>query len=215
MMDFSFKHVLGIFAFRTAAFSVVACALGAGGCGSSGGVILEPEAQGPTSEYKIGPGDTLDVFVWNNPEISTTVPVRPDGMVSTPLVEDIVAVGKTPSQLARDIEKVLAEYIRSPQVNVIVTEFVGTFGAQIRVVGQAAEPQALAYRHRMTLLDVMIEVGGLTEFAAGNRAKVIRRADGEQVEIDVNVKDLLEDGDMEENLAMQPGDVVVIPESRF
>ena len=169
----------------------------------------------PSGDYIIGPGDRLQVFVWRNPDISATVPVRPDGKISTPLVEDMVAVGKTPSALARDIEEVLSEYIRSPQVNVIVEGFVGTFGEQIRVVGQAAQPQALPYRDRMTLLDVMIEAGGLTEFAAGNRARVVRTRDGETEEIRVRLHDLLNRGDISQNIAMRPGDVVIIPESFF
>ncbi len=173
------------------------------------------ESPAPASDYIIGPGDTLQIFVWRNPDISATVPVRPDGKISTPLVEDMTAVGKTPSRLARDIEEVLSEYIRSPQVNVIVEGFVGTFGEQIRVVGQAAQPQSLPYRDRMTLLDVMIEVGGLTEFAAGNRARVIRTRDGEQEEIRVRLNDLMNRGDMSQNISMRPGDVVVIPESFF
>jgi polysaccharide biosynthesis/export protein len=167
-------------------------------------------------EYIIGPGDQLRVFVWRNPDISATVPVRPDGRISTPLVEDMVAVGKTPTQLARDIEGELAEYIRSPQVNIIVENFVGTFSEQIRVVGQAAEPRSLPYRERMTLLDVMIEVGGLTQFAAGNRARVVRQnSDGGTQEIRVRLHDLLNRGDIKQNILMYPGDVVIIPESFF
>jgi polysaccharide export outer membrane protein len=167
------------------------------------------------NEYIIGPGDRLSVFVWRNEDISVTVPVRPDGKISTPLVEDMQAVGKTPTQLARDIEAVLQEFVRMPQVNIIVEEFVGTFGEQIRVVGQAAEPQALAYRERLTLLDVMIEVGGLTEFASGNRARVVRNESGQSREIHVRLDDLMNDGDMTQNIAMRPGDVVVIPGSFF
>jgi polysaccharide biosynthesis/export protein len=167
------------------------------------------------NEYIIGPGDRLSVFVWRNEDISVTVPVRPDGKISTPLVEDMQAVGKTPTQLARDIEAVLQEFVRMPQVNIIVEEFVGTFGEQIRVVGQAAEPQALAYRERLTLLDVMIEVGGLTEFASGNRARVVRNESGQSREIHVRIDDLMNDGDMTQNIAMRPGDVVVIPGSFF
>jgi len=168
------------------------------------------------AEYRIGPGDRLQVFVWRNADISATVPVRPDGKISTPLVEDMVAVGKTPSQLARDIEGVLQAYIKSPKVNVIVEAFVGTFSDQVRVVGQAAQPRALPYRESMTLLDVMNEVGGLTAFAAGNRALVVRKApDGSTNEIKVRLADLLDDGDMEENIPVQAGDVVIIPESMF
>jgi polysaccharide export outer membrane protein len=167
-------------------------------------------------DYRIGPGDRLQVFVWRNSDISATVPVRPDGKISTPLVEDMVAVGKTPSQLARDIEAVLSAYIKSPKVNVIVEAFVGTFSDQVRVVGQAAQPRALPYRESMTLLDVMIEVGGLTAFAAGNRALVVRKApDGSTNEIKVRLSDLLDDGDMSENIPVQAGDVVIIPESMF
>ena len=168
------------------------------------------------AEYRIGPGDRLQVFVWRNADVSATVPVRPDGKISTPLVEDMVAVGKTPSQLARDIEGVLQAYIKSPKVNVIVEAFVGTFSDQVRVVGQAAQPRALPYRESMTLLDVMIEVGGLTAFAAGNRALVVRKApDGSTNEIKVRLADLLDDGVMEENIPVQAGDVVIIPESMF
>ncbi len=176
---------------------------------------LPPVAESGSTEYTIGPGDMLKVFVWRHEDLSTTVPVRPDGRISTPLVEDMPAAGKTPTALARDIEVVLEEYIRSPTVNIIVEEFIGTFGEQIRVVGQAANPQALPYRDGMTLLDVMIAVGGLGEFAAGNRGKVIRRAGDEQTEIKVRIDDLVNDGDIRQNLVMRPGDVVIIPEARF
>jgi polysaccharide export outer membrane protein len=155
------------------------------------------------------------VFVFNQPDLSISVPVRPDGLISTPLVEDMLAAGKTPSQLARDMEQKLAEFIRSPSVNVIVTGFVGNYGDQVRVVGQAAHPQALPYRSGMTLLDVMIAVGGLGEFAAGNRARLIRRIDGKTTEIRVRLDDLLNDGDIRANMQVQPGDVLIIPESRF
>lgn len=166
-------------------------------------------------EYLIGPGDTLRIFVWRNPEISVTVPVRPDGKISTPLVEDMQAVGKTPTQLARDMEVRLAAYIKSPQVSVIVTEFVGVFDEQIRVVGKAAEPRALSYRRNMTLLDVMIEVGGLAPGAAGNRARIIRRAGtgGKEQEIPVRIDDLINRGKIAANVRMMPGDVLIIPES--
>ncbi len=181
----------------------------AGDLGDSG--VAAPAA----SDYLIGPGDTLNVFVWRNADLSLTVPVRPDGKISTPLVEDLQAVGKTPTQLARDIEVELEEFIRMPQVNVIVQSFVGTFAEQIRVVGQAAQPQALPYREGMTLIDVMIEVGGLTEFAAGNRSRVIRNEGGRDREIRVRLADLLSEGDMTQNVVMRPGDVVVVPGSVF
>ncbi len=168
------------------------------------------------AEYRIGSGDQLNVFVFNQPELSVTVPVRPDGLISTPLIENLQAAGKTPSELARDMEKTLAEFIRSPTVNIIVTNFVGTYGDQIRVVGQAANPQALAYRSGMTVLDVMIAVGGLGEFAAGNRARLVRRLpNGETQEMRVRLDDLLNDGDINANMVVQPGDVIIIPESRF
>jgi len=170
---------------------------------------------GAISAYRIGAGDSLDVFVWRNPEISTTVQVRPDGMISTPMVEDMVAVGKTPTQLARDMEEVLSIYVRDPTVNIIVSDFLGTPGDMIRVVGQAQNPQAMPYRDGMTVLDVMIAVGGLGEFAAGNRSKLVRNVDGESVEYRLRLDSLLNKGDIEHNVAMEPGDVIIIPESFF
>ncbi len=169
----------------------------------------------PVSEYRIGPGDELKVFVWEHDDLSVTVPVRPDGRISTPLVEDMVAEGKTPTQLADDIEKTLAEYVRAPVVSVIVQQFVGQFSKQIRVVGQAKNPQALSYREGITLLDVMIEVGGMTEFASGNRSKIVRREGGTQTEMPVRLSDLMKKGMIDNNVAMRPGDVLIIPESIF
>lgn len=200
---------------RTWGSAVIIAALLAACAGSK---TLEKAANADTastSEYHIGPGDNLSVFVWRNPEISTAVPVRPDGKISTPLVEDMVAVGKTPTELAHDIEQALAAYIKNPIVNVMVTTFVGAFSEQIRVVGQATNPRALPYRERMTLLDVMIEVGGLTEIAAGNRAKVVRRQGDQEEEIPVRLEDLIADGDVSANVSMQPGDILIIPESWF
>ncbi len=184
-------------------------------CSSSPVDNSEVEVFEPVSEYRIGPGDSLNIFVWRNPEISIVVPVRPDGRVSTPLVEDMVAVGKTPTQLARDFEVALAEFVKSPRVNVIVTNFVGTFTEQIRVVGMATEPMALPYRQNMTLLDVMIEVGGLAEGAAGNRAKIVRKRGDKEIEMRVRISDLLNKGDISKNVTMQPGDVLIIPQSFF
>ncbi len=196
---------------------VVACLVGFGlaGCQSSGTsrTLMAEEPAMPQSEYVIGPGDTLQIFVWQHPEVSVTIPVRPDGRVSTPLVEDVVAVGKTPTQLSRDLEVQIGQYIRDPTVNVIVTSFIGTFGNQVRVVGQAAQPQAIPFRQDMTLLDVIIQVGGLSPNAAGNRAKIIRRSGGQEQEIPVRIQDLLNDGDTSRNVPMQPGDVLIIPES--
>lgn len=168
-----------------------------------------------TADYLIGPGDTLQVFVWGQPDLTVTVPVRPDGRLSTPLIDDIDAVGKTPSQLAREMERVLSQYLRSPQVNVIVQKFVGTFANQVRVLGQATKPQAVPYRDKLTLLDVMVEVGGLTKFAAGNRARVVRNVDGKSREIKVRLDDLMNKGRIAENIPMQPGDIVMIPEAVF
>jgi polysaccharide export outer membrane protein len=170
---------------------------------------------GDQGNYRIGPGDSLSVFVWRNPEISTNVSVRPDGMISTPLVEDMVAVGKTPTQLARDIEQVLAKYIKSPTVNIIISSFQGTPADMIRVVGQALNPKSLQYREGMTVLDVMIQVGGLGEFAAGNKSRLVRKVDGETQEIRLRLKDLINKGDIEQDVPVQPGDVIIIPESFF
>ncbi len=165
-------------------------------------------------QYLIGPGDTLEIFVWRNPELTATVPVRPDGKISTPLVEDMVAVGKTPSQLARDIEKVLAEYVKSPEVNVIVTVPASVF-SQVKVIGQVKTPTALPYRDGMTVLDAILAVGGLGNFAAGDRARIVRTQDGKQTEIKIKLEKLVNSGDMSQNLKLRPGDVLVVPESRF
>lgn len=177
-------------------------------------VPLAVPAPSVTPDYIIGPGDTLQVFVWRNPEITTTVPVRPDGKISTPLVEDMTAVGKTPTELARDVEKVLAEYVRSPQVNIIVTQPMSTY-SQVRIIGQVARPQALAYREGMTVLDAVLQVGGLAPFAAGNRSKVIRTENGVQREIKVKLDRVVNSGDLTTNVALKPGDVLVVPESKF
>jgi polysaccharide export outer membrane protein len=170
-------------------------------------------ATAPTgSQYIIGPGDMINIFVWRNPELSVNVPVRPDGKISTPLVEDMVAVGKTPTQLARDIEKVLAEYVRTPQVNVIVSNAISTF-SQIKVIGQVKSPQALPFRDGLRVIDVVLAVGGLTEFASANRAKLIRQVNGRNTEIPVKLGNLMNKGDMRQNLELKPGDVLVIPQS--
>ena len=169
-------------------------------------------AVGP--DYLIGQRDTLRVFVLRNPEYTAEVPVRPDGKISTPLVNDMQAVGKTASQLAHDIEVVLAEFLRSPTVTVIVTNALGGNG-QVRVVGQAVNPRSLPFRAGMTVLDVVIDVGGLSQYAAGNRATLIRTANGKEHKTRLKLKDLIEDGDMSQNLPIERGDVIVIPESRF
>ena len=189
------------------------------GCSGGGGATMTAEEstgeQSDTDNYVIGPGDGLEVFVWGHEDLTATVTVRPDGEISTPLVEDMRAAGKTPTELARAVETVLAEYVRTPTVTIIVQEFVGVYNRQVRVVGQAAEPQALSYRNGMTLLDVMIEVGGLSEFASGNKAKIVRKQDGEEVTIKVRISDLLNKGRMDQNVRMMPGDVLIIPESIF
>ena len=173
------------------------------------------QTSAPSANYIIGPGDTLKIFVWNHADLTATVPVRPDGRISTPLVEDMQAAGKTSTQLARDVEGVLTQYVRTPTVNVIVEQFVGGYGERVRVVGQAANPQSMPYREGMTVLDVMIAVGGLGEYAAGNRAKIVRSVGGKQTEIRVRLDDLLNDGDVKQNMPVLPGDVLIIPESRF
>ena len=183
------------------------------GCSATPEITSDIQNPNTKSEYLIGPGDTLDVFVWRNADLSVTVPVRPDGTISTPLVEDIKAVDKTPTELARNIEERLSKYIRNPVVTVIVTQFVGTYSNQIRVIGQATQPKALPYRENMTVLDVMIAVGGLTEFAAGNKAKIIRRKGSKSVEFSVRLEDLIQDGDITANTNMLPGDILLIPES--
>ncbi len=193
-----------------------------GACASPKGELLPPStsygsqtASPDEYTYLIGPGDEVQIFVWRNPEVSQSVTVRPDGKISTPLVEDLQASGKTPTQLARDLEKALETYIRQPIVTVIVAGGIGPYSEQIRVVGQATKPQAIAYKRRMTLLDVMIAVGGLTEFADGNSAKIVRVVDDQQQEYLARVDDLLNDGDINANVDMLPGDILIIPESWF
>ncbi len=185
------------------------------GCTGGKSVSLEALKSIPDYQYLIGPGDNVNIFVWRNPEVSNSVPVRPDGKITTPLVEDIQASGKTPTELARDIEKILSVYIKDPSVTVVVTGFVGPYGQQIRVVGEAAQPQALPYREHMSLLDVMIAVGGLTEYAAGNRATLVRRVNGKEHSYTVKAADLVKNGDIGANIYMLPGDVLIIPEAWF
>lgn len=186
-----------------------------GGCGTAPAINGSAAPTPPAERYIIGPGDSLDIFVRDNPTLSTTVPVRPDGRISIPLVQSIVAAGKTPDELAADLEKELGRYIREPLVTVIVKSFVGAYSQQVRVVGQAATPKAVPYRSGMTVLDVMIEVGGLTKFAAGNNAKIIRRlSDGKEQTIPVRLGDLM-NGTIKYNVVMQPGDILIIPQSLF
>ncbi len=174
-----------------------------------------PQSVDASPGYLVGPGDQLQIFVWRNPELSTTVPVRPDGRISLPLIEDLQAANKTPTDLARDVEKVLAEFVQNPVVTVIVSEFVGPFNQQVRVVGEALQPRAISYREKMTILDVMIEVGGLTEFAAGNRAVIVRADKNKKTSYRVRLDDLLKSGDVSANVDVLPGDVLIIPQSWF
>ncbi len=198
-------------------FLALGLALLVSACAGTGTTVPETPSTavvgGP--EYLVGPGDKLQVFVWRNQELSTTLPVRPDGRISIPLVEDIQAAGKTPTQLAREIETKLKVFIQDPVVTVIVTDFYGPYSQQIRVIGEAAHPQALPYRENMSLLDVLIQVGGLTQFAAGNRAVVVRRVGGEEKQVPVNLSRLIKDGDLSANIRMYPGDVLIVPQSWF
>jgi polysaccharide export outer membrane protein len=173
-----------------------------------------PAASSVPGDYVIGPGDTIQVFVWRNPDLTVTVPVRPDGKISTPLVEDMVAVGKTPSHLARDIETALAQYVKAPEVNVIVTQPMSAF-SQVKVIGQVLHPQSLAYREGMTVLDAVLAAGGLSQFAAGNRSLLERKHDGKTEQIKIKLDSLVNAGDLKQNLPLEPGDVLVVPESRF
>lgn len=167
----------------------------------------------PPDHYIIGPGDTMDIVVWGNPEVSRTIVVPPDGRINTPLVEDVPATGKTSTELARDLEKALSRYIKQPVVTVILTGFTGPYDRQIRVVGEAAKPQALQFSKGMTIMDVMIAVGGLTDFADGNDATIVRTVDGQRKQYAVHLDDLLKRGDISANVEVLPGDVLIIPES--
>ena len=199
--------------FRTAGLIAV---LVVTGCSSAPPLPPAPPASAlPSREYIIGPGDKLNVFVWRNPELSVVVDVRPDGRLSIPLVEDVVAIGKTPTQLARELEQRLAKYIKEPVVTVIAQGFVGPFNEQVRVIGEAAQPRALPYRTDMTVLDAMIEVGGLTRYAAGNKAIIVRTVAGRQYTYGVHLDSLVNDGDVNSNVSLQPGDILIIPQRLF
>lgn len=185
-------------------------------CSSMGSLPPAPvNAQAADYSYVIGAGDNLNIIVWRNPELSLSVPVRPDGKVSAPLVDEVVAQGKTSVQLARDLEQVLSKYVRDPIVTVLVNGFVGPYSEQIRVVGEAAKPQFLPYKQKMTLLDVMIAVGGLTDFADGNGASILRNAPDGSKQYAVRLKDLIKRGDVSANVEMRPGDILIIPQSFF
>jgi polysaccharide biosynthesis/export protein len=197
-----------------AASSVTAPPVAAAGAAVPPTAATVPAKPVVAPDYIIGPGDTLQVFVWRNPELTVQVPVRPDGKISTPLVEDMVAVGKTAPQLSRDMEAVLGEYVRSPKVNIIVTTAASAFSL-VKVVGQVAHPQALPYREGMTVLDAVLEVGGLGQFASGNRARIVRMENGKETIIKVKLADLVNSGDTHQNIPLKAGDVLVVPQSIF
>jgi polysaccharide export outer membrane protein len=221
MLDFIniFKLVLSIrLATKTAGFGVAGFLfVMMAACSSSPyPSVAEPDrALPPDYNYVVGPGDTMEIFVWGNEELTTQGVVRPDGKFTTRLVEDLEASGKTSTELARDIEKAYAEYVRQPVVSVIVNGFVGVPTQQVRVVGEASEPRSVPYSKHMTLLDLMIAVGGMTEYAAGNKSVLIRLEDGQQNSYWLRLDDLLKDGDISANLTMMPGDIIIISESWF
>jgi len=203
-----------------ASLGVIALALA--GCAGGDRPELPPAAyvatqEQPGEEYVIGPLDQLNIFVWRNPELSAKVQVRPDGRITTPLISDMPAVGKTPAMLADDMKIALGEYIKDPIVSVIVENFSGTFSQQVRIVGATEKPASIPYRANMTLLDAMISVGGLSEYAAGNSAKLVRydRTTGRQVEYQLKLSSLLKNGDSSANVRLEPGDVIIIPTSMF
>lgn len=184
------------------------------GCATADLPPAPANAEVDNYSYIIGPGDTINVVVWRNPELSTSTPVRPDGKIAAPLVDELKVAGKNSIEVARDIEKVLSKYVRDPVVTVVVTGFVGPYSQQIRVVGEAAKPQFLPYKQDMTLLDVMIAVGGLTDFADGNSATILRSAEGNK-QYSVRLKDLIKRGDVSANVQVRPGDILIIPQSIF
>ena len=204
-------NIMNLLAFLAIALSTLAI----GGCANTPRISLSPSDEPPSHDYLIGPGDNVNIIVWHNPEVSMSVPVRPDGKITTPLVEDLPAMGKTSTHLARDVEKALATFIQDPVVTVIVTGFIGPYSEQIRVIGEAGKPQALHYNKGMSLLDVMIAVGGITNFAAGNKASIIRNIDGKAQHIAIRLDDLIKNGDISANIPVRPGDILVIPESLF
>ncbi len=194
---------------------LIAVWLLAAGCAGTGTGVSPvcPEPDASSQDYVIGAGDTLEIFVWREPDLSGTIPVRPDGKISISLVEDMIAIGKTPTELARDMEEVLAEYLRLPKVNIIVASEGSS--NQIQVIGNVLSPRSIPYHDDIRVLDVVVAVGGLDDFAAGNRAQIIRALDGVTTECRVRLNNLLKDGDMSQNIFMYPGDVLIVPESRF
>lgn len=196
-------------------FGFLLLVLGSASCasGGAGKPPLCPEPEARAQDYVIGAGDVLEIFVWREPDLSGTIPVRADGRISISLVEDMTAVGKTPTELARDMEEVLAEYLRLPKVNIIVTAEGSS--NQVQVIGNVVTPQSIPYRDNIRILDVVVAVGGLDDFAAGNRSQVVRTVDEARTECKIRLDDLLRHGDMSQNIRMYPGDVLIVPESRF
>ena len=202
------------------ALGFIASTLLLGGCAGLGELPSATSRASLTTDvndyqYLIGPGDSLTIFVWRNPEISGNFTVRPDGKVTTSLVEDIEVAGRTPTMLARQLEEQLSTYINNPRVTVSVNRYVGPFSEQVRVIGEATNPQAINYTQHMTLLDLMITVGGLTEFANGNNAKLVRVIEGQQRSFELDIEDLITDGDISKNVDILPGDIIIIPEAWF
>ena len=208
------SKLLGSMARVVAVTALASTVVGCAGMRGGGYPAAPANASVPDYNYIVGPGDTLNIIVWRNPELSQVVPVRPDGQVSTPLVDGLVAQGKTSAHIARDVEKELGKYVRDPVVTVIVTGFVGPYSEQIRVVGEAAKPQFLPYKQKMTVLDVMIAVGGLTDFADGNSATLVRAAEGNK-RYTVRLNDLVKRGDIDANVEVLPGDILIIPQGWF
>ncbi len=208
--DVSFVGALRAVAPVVAALALSACA------GIGGSTLPAAPAKAGTDDYSyiVGAGDNLNIMVWRNPELSMSVPVRPDGKISAPLIDELFVQGKNSVEIAREIEKQLGKYVRDPVVTVIVTGFVGPYSEQIRVVGEAAKPQFLPFKQKMTVLDVMIAVGGLTDFAAGNSATILRTSEGNK-SYTVRLKDLIKRGDVSANVEMRPGDILIIPQSFF
>jgi polysaccharide export outer membrane protein len=213
MKSVAFRCVSEVAAMTRWFIAIGVVALGVAGC-QTPYPPAPVTAATPDYDYHIGPLDTVNVIVWRNPELSMTLPVRPDGKITTPLVDDLQALGKTPTELERDMEKALVKYIRDPVVTVVVTSFAGPANEQIRVIGEATKPQVLPYRRNMTVLDVMIAVGGLTDFADGNGARIFRVADGGKLYA-VRLRDLVKRGDITANVDMRPGDILIIPQSWF
>ena len=211
------KYVSKVFDQTVRITAVFAMSIALAGCaifGSEDYPAAPVNAATADYNYIVGPGDTLNIIVWRNPELSQTVPVRPDGQVTTPLVDGLVAQGKTSTQIARDVEQELSKYVRDPVVTVIVTQFVGPYSEQIRVVGEAANPQFLPYKQKMTVLDVLIAAGGLTTFADGNNATLIRTSEGNK-RYKVRLNDLIKHGDIKANVDVLPGDIIIIPQGWF